>query len=62
MDLSVSQLIGLGSIISIILLAFAFLAYKSSRISYLFRASLESVIMWAIVILVIQSIFIIFAG
>jgi hypothetical protein len=62
MVLSLSQLIGVAFVGVLIIGALAFLWFTNRRISYLFRKPLRQAISAAIVILIIQTVFILLAN
>lgn len=58
MDLSIAQWIGLSAVALLIVGALAFMVYEDGRLAYLFRPAFRTIIIWAIVLLILQTIFI----
>lgn len=56
MEFSLSQTIGLASTGGLIVMALGFSAYAAKRVSYIFRGSLRTIVVWAIAALVVQTV------
>ncbi len=55
MEFSLSQIIGLVSIAAVIVMALGFLAYISGKVSYIYRGSLRTAVIWVVVGLIAQT-------
>ena len=57
MELSLSQIIGLVSVLAVIVMAVGFLWYTTRRSSYIYRGSIRSAVVWGIGLLIMQTVF-----